>query len=107
MRRREFIAGLSSAAAVPAVTRAQERVRRIGILLPAVAADAEYQARIGAFHQGMALLGWTIGRNLQTDIRWGTAHPAELRRHAAELVALGPDVIVAHGGAPVAALLQA
>jgi putative ABC transport system substrate-binding protein len=111
MRRRDFIGLLGGAAvlpwASPLAARAQERMRRIGVLLPAAATDAEYQARIGAFHQGLALLGWTIGRNVRIDIRWGTAHPAELRRHAAELVALAPDVILAHGGAPVGALMQA
>ena len=110
MRRREFITLLGSATvASPIAARAQqgERMRRIGVLLPAAAADAEYQARLGAFHQGLALLGWTIGRNVRIDIRWATAHAAEIRRHAAELAALAPDVILAHGGAPVGALLQA
>jgi putative ABC transport system substrate-binding protein len=108
MRRREFITGLGSAAAWPLVARAQqpERVRRIGVLLPAAADDAEYQARLGAFHQGLALSGWSIGRNVRIDIRWATANAAEIRKHAAELVALAPDVIVANGGATVAPLMQ-
>jgi putative ABC transport system substrate-binding protein len=82
-------------------------MRRIGILLPATANDAQYQARVGAFLQALALLGWTIGRNVQVDTRWATANVAEVRRHAAELVALAPDVILAHGGGPVAAVQQA
>ncbi len=108
MRRREFISLLGGAGvAWPLAARAQqpERVRRIGVLLPAAADDAEFQARIGAFQQGLALLGWTIGRNVRIDTRWATANVAEIRRHAAELVAL--DVILAHGDTAVGALLQA
>ncbi len=82
-------------------------MRRIGVLLPAAADDAEFQARIGAFLQGLALLGWTIGRNVRIDTRWATANAAEIRRHAAELAALAPDVILAHGAATVGPLLQA
>src|SRR4051812_48635916 len=113
MKRRRFITLLGSAAAAPMLApltaRAQERerVRRIGILLPAAADDSEFQARVGAFHQGLALLGWTIGRNLRIDTRWATTNAAEIRRHAAELAALAPDVILAHGAASVAPLLQA
>jgi putative tryptophan/tyrosine transport system substrate-binding protein len=108
MRRREFIAGIGSAAAWPIVARAQgDRVRRIGILVPAVADDAEYQARVGAFLQGLALLGWTIGRNVRIDTHWATANPVEVRRHAAELAALPADVILASGGSTVGPLLQA
>ncbi|MEA3027808.1 MAG: hypothetical protein QOF91_3093 [Alphaproteobacteria bacterium] len=114
MRRREFITGfggaaLASSALWPLAGRAQqrERVRRIGILLIATADDREYQARVGAFMQALALLGWTIGRNVQIDIRWVTTDAAEIRKHATELAALSPDVILAHGSGPVAALLQA
>jgi putative ABC transport system substrate-binding protein len=109
MRRREFIAGLGSAAAWPLAARAQqrERMRRIGIVLPAAADDAEFQARFGAFLQGLALLGWSIGRNVRIDTRWATANPIEIRRHAAELAESAPDVILANGGATVGALLQA
>ena len=72
MRRREFITVLGGAAAMPLVARAQERerARRIGMLLPATADDTANQARVGAFLQGLALLGWTIGRNVQIDTRW-------------------------------------
>jgi putative tryptophan/tyrosine transport system substrate-binding protein len=109
MRRREFIAGLGSAAAWPVVARAQqaERVRRIGVLLPAVADDSVYQAWIGAFMQELALLGWALGRNVRIDIRWAGANAADFRRHATELAALAPEVILAHGSLTVAALLQA
>ena len=111
MRRREFIALLGGAAAAwPLTARAQqgERVRRIGIILPAAAADdPEWQVRLAAFHQGLALLGWTIGRNVRIETRWATTDAAEIRRHAAELVALAPDVILASGTSTVGPLLQA
>jgi putative ABC transport system substrate-binding protein len=108
VRRREFIAALgATAVALPSAVRAQERVRRIGILLSAAADDAEFQARLAAFHQGLALSGWTIGRNVHIDTRWTTANAAEIRRHAAELVALAPDVIVANGTSVMVPLLQA
>ena len=90
MRRREFITLLGGAAAWPLVARAQQgaRVRRIGVLLNATADDAEYQARVGAFLQALALLGWSIGRNVRIDTRWATANADDIRRHAAELAAL-------------------
>ena len=110
MRRRDFIALAGGAAGDrPLAARAQqrERMRRIGVLLPATADDAEMQARVGAFLQGLAQLGWTIGRNVRIDTRWATANAAEIRRHAAELAALAPDVILAHGATTVGPLLQA
>ena len=108
MRRRDFIAGLSVAAvAWPLAARAQqpERMRRIGILLAATADDAEFQAWVGAFLQALALLGWTIGRNVRIDTRWAGANAGEIRRHAAELAALAPDVILATGASTVGPLL--
>jgi putative ABC transport system substrate-binding protein len=81
-------------------------MRRIGILLPAAADDAEFQARVGAFLQGLALLGWTIGRNVRIDTRWAAANAADIRKHAAELAALVPDVILAGGGATVGPLME-
>src|SRR5260370_21162852 len=69
--------------------------------------NPEFQPWVGAFLQGLALLGWTIGRNVRIDIRWATTNAAEIRRHAAELAALAPDVILAHGGPAVGPLLQA
>ena len=109
MRRREFIAVIGIAAAWPAAARAQQgdRVRRFGVLLPAAADDPEYQARVGAFMQGLALLGWTIGRNVSIDTHWATANAAEIRKHAAELATLPPDIIMASGGSIVGPLLQA
>ena len=107
--RRELLAALGGAAAWPLAARAQqpERVRRIGILLATTADDADFQAWVGAFLQALALLGWTIGRNVRIDTRWATANAGEIRRHAAELVALAPDVILAHGSSTVGALTQA
>ena len=109
MRRRDFITIVCGAAVWPLAARAQqpERVRRIGILLNAAADDAEFQAWVGAFLQALALLGWTIGRNVRIDTRWATANAVEIRRHAAELAALAPDVILAHGASTVGPLLQA
>jgi putative ABC transport system substrate-binding protein len=77
------------------------------VLLPASSDDAEFEPRIGAFLQGLAVLGWNIGRNVRIDTRWATNDPAEIRRHAAELATLSPDVILAHGASTVGPLLQA
>jgi putative tryptophan/tyrosine transport system substrate-binding protein len=111
MRRREFVTLVGGAAALPLAALAQqgERMRHIGLLLPARSADdPEFQARIGAFLQGLALSGWTVGRNVQLEYRWAGTNPDDIRRHATELVALKPDVILAGGGtATVAPLLEA
>jgi putative ABC transport system substrate-binding protein len=109
MRRREFIAGLGGAVAWPLAVRAQQPqpVRRIGVLLPAAADDAAFQAWVGGFLQELALLGWTVGRNVQIDTRWAGANTADIRRHAVELAALAPDVILAAGASSVGPLLQA
>jgi putative ABC transport system substrate-binding protein len=110
MRRREFI-GLLGAAAVgsPLGAHAQqgERVRLIGVLNPAARDNSVFQARLAAFQQELALLGWSIGRNLRLDTRWATTDAAEIRRQAAELAALAPDVILAAGDSTVPPLLQA
>src|SRR3954469_7679419 len=82
-------------------------MRRVGLLLPAPSDDAVFQTRVGAFLQGLALSGWTIGRNVQIDTRWATSNTAEIRRHAAELAALAPHVILAGGTTPTVELLQA
>jgi len=110
VRRRAFISLLGGAAAVwPLGARAQqrERVRRIGVLLPAAADDTVFQTRMAAFLQALALLGWIVGRNLSIDIRWATANAEEIRRHAAGLIALAPDVILATGDSTIPPLLQA
>jgi putative tryptophan/tyrosine transport system substrate-binding protein len=110
VKRRAFILAFAGAApAWPLAAHAQqgERVRRIAVLLPATSDDVEFQARVGAFLQRLGELGWTIGRNLRIDTRWATANAADVRRHAAELAALAPDVILAHGASTVGAMLQA
>jgi putative ABC transport system substrate-binding protein len=97
-----------AAAAWPLAARAQqpERMRRIAVLLPAVADNAVFQTRVAAFLQALALLGWTVGRNVRIDIRWAGVNAADIRGHAAELAALAPDVILAHGALVVGALQQ-
>jgi putative ABC transport system substrate-binding protein len=109
VRRREFITFIGGAAAAwPLAARAQqpERVRRIGVLMYLPADDAEGQARLAAFTQALTQLGWSDGHNLRIDTRYATAD--DIRRHAAELAALAPDVLVAGTGtATVAPLLQA
>jgi putative ABC transport system substrate-binding protein len=110
MQRREFITLLGGAAAAwPLAARAQqaERVRRIGVLMPLAATDAEGQARLAAFVQGLQQLGWTVGRNVQIDTRWTAGDAESIRRDAAELLALAPDVILAAGGQVMTPLLQA
>jgi ABC-type uncharacterized transport system substrate-binding protein len=93
---------------LPARGQQGERVRRIGVLLATAADDAEAQTRVGAFLQALALLGWTDGRNVRIDTRWATTNPDEVRRHATELVAHAPDVLVGGSGTTTAAaLLQA
>jgi putative ABC transport system substrate-binding protein len=107
MRRRTFITLLGGATAWPVFARAQQpdRMRQIGVLMPLAADDPEAQARITAFQRELQQLGWTIGRNVRIDIRF--VHGADIRKHAAELVVLAPDVILANGAAAVEPLLQA
>ena len=104
MRRREFIVGLG-AAAMPFAARAQERLRRVGVMMSVSADDTVGQVHNAAFLQGLQQLGWTVGRNVRIDYRWaGTGDAA--RKHAAELVALAPEVILAAGSQATAPLLQ-
>ena len=110
MRRREFITLLGGAAAAwPIAARAQqgERMRRVGVLTNLAADDPEGQVRNTAFAQALAQLGWTVGQNLRIENRWAAADAERIRRYAAELVALTPDVVLATGAAGVAPLLQA
>ena len=107
--RREFIALLGGAAAWPLAARAQQpsRMRRIGVLTPFPADDAEGHARLTAFTQALQQSGWTVGQNVRIDYRWGPGNPATMRKHATELVALEPDVILALTTAAVGPLLEA
>jgi putative ABC transport system substrate-binding protein len=109
MRRRQFLALAAAAAFSPRASRAQqrERARRIGALMAMTADDPEAQARLAAFAQGLGQSGWTIGQNVRVDYRFAGANADDLRRHATELVALAPDVIIAHSSGAVAPLLQA
>jgi putative ABC transport system substrate-binding protein len=110
MRRRDFITLLGGAAATwPLAARAQqaERVRRIGVLMNRVADDPEGQARLTEFVQGLQQLGWADGRNVRMDVRWTAGVADNVRKYAAELVALMPDVILADGAIGIAALQQA
>ena len=109
MKRRDLITLLGRAAvAWPLAARAQqpERPRRIGVLMTLAADDPEAQARNAAFLQALSELGWTVGRNVQIDYRWGVADADRYRSRAAELVALAPDVILTNGAAGMAALQQ-
>jgi putative tryptophan/tyrosine transport system substrate-binding protein len=81
-------------------------MRRIGVILAATADDAEFQVWLGAFLQGLQQSGWSIGQNVRIDTRWATSNAAGIRKHAAELAALAPDVILAHGASTVGPLLQ-
>jgi putative tryptophan/tyrosine transport system substrate-binding protein len=110
MRRREFITLLGGAAAArPLAARAQqgERMRRIGVLMSAVEGDQRGLEFITAFAQGLAELGWTVGRNVRIEYRWGAGDLDRFRRYAAELVALAPDVVLASAGSIVGAFQQA
>src|SRR5215472_5731011 len=108
-RRRDFITVLGGAAAWPLAARAQqgERIRRIGALLNLTADDPEASARVTTFAQGLQQLGWTVGRNVRIDYRWGAFDADRSRRYAAELVALAPDVVLAVAAPAVVALQQA
>jgi len=110
VRRREFIKAVAGfATAWPVAVHAQqpEHMRRIGVILASSADDAEFQAWFGAFLQGLQQAGWSIGQNVRVDTRWATSNAAAIRKHAAELAALAPDVILAHGASTVGPLLQA
>jgi putative ABC transport system substrate-binding protein len=109
MRRREFIGLVGGAAAWPFTARAQqgERMRRVGLVLARAQDDPEAQAQLATFVQTLQSSGWTTGRNVQLDIRWGAADPANSRRYAAEIVALAPDVILAATSAATVAVKEA
>jgi putative ABC transport system substrate-binding protein len=111
VKRRDFITLFGGAAAAwPLAARAQqgERMRRIGVLAGgAVASDADTQERNAAFAQALQQLGWTDGRNVRIDYRYGLGNAANVRKYATELVALVPDVVLVSGASALAPLLQA
>src|SRR3954449_12681258 len=112
MKRRDFITLFGGAAAAsaglwPLAVRAEQRVRRIGVFLPTTAGDAESMSMIAALLQGLQESGWTEGRNIRTEFRWGAGDAERYRKIAADLVALAPDIILANGGLAVAALQRA
>jgi putative tryptophan/tyrosine transport system substrate-binding protein len=109
MRRRDFITLLGGGAASwPLAAWAQDNcMRRMGVLMNLASDDAEGQVRLAAFHQGLQQLGWIVGRNVQIDYRWGAGDADRIRKFAAELVALAPDVILSTGSPSAAALQQA
>jgi putative tryptophan/tyrosine transport system substrate-binding protein len=108
MKRREFITLLGGVAVWPLAARAQqrERSRRIGVLSNPGPDDAEMQSRVAAFEHGLQQLGWTVGRDLQIDYRWSYGDAARLRAHAAELVALAPEVLLATSGVSILPLVN-
>jgi putative ABC transport system substrate-binding protein len=108
MRRRQFIAGLGSAAAWPVVAQSQQgdRVRRIGVLMPYDENDPEPKRRVSAFTQALADLGWTDGRNVRMDLRWAGGDTNRIRALARELVGLQPDIIMTNGTLTTATLQQ-
>src|SRR4051794_40773948 len=109
MRRRDFIAGLAGAPALPVAAWGQQpaRVRRVGVLTNLASDDLEAQVRNTAFAHALAQLGWAVGQNLEIEHRWAAGDAERIRRYAAELIALAPDVMLATGAAGVAPLLQA
>jgi ABC-type uncharacterized transport system substrate-binding protein len=108
MRRREFITFLGGFAAWPLAARAQQpgRVRRVGILMPYPKGDSEYEARLRAFKQELAKLGWTDGANVRFDEHWTTDNMDMVRSHAASVVASNPDIIVTTGGRVVPVFMR-
>jgi putative tryptophan/tyrosine transport system substrate-binding protein len=108
MQRRDFITLIGGAAAWPVVARAQQAggMRRIGLLSGSTADEPEYQANIAVFLQVLQQLGWTVGQNVRIDYRYGWGDASNLRKCAAELAALAPDVILTTGGGSVAQMLK-
>jgi putative tryptophan/tyrosine transport system substrate-binding protein len=109
MRRRQFLGVLSGAASWPLVVEAQQRgrMRRIGVLMSQATDDPIAHARNAAFLQGLQNLGWTVGRNVELEYRWGPANVVQSRKNVADLLALSPDIVVATGGITVGPLLEA
>src|SRR4029079_5096229 len=99
MQRRQFLGAMGGALSawpvmMPHAVRAQDRMRRVGILMNAVPEDSECQSYFAGFQQGLQEFGWSVGGNLRIDLRWGGTDSDRWRRYASELVGLSPDVIV-------------
>ena len=110
MKRRDFIGLLAGAVAMSSrVARAQQAdgMRRVGIIVPANSTDVKFQIQVQAFELELKKFGWVIGQNVQIETHWATANVDEIRKNAAELVALKPDVILAHGSGVLGPLQQA
>jgi putative ABC transport system substrate-binding protein len=107
MKRREFITLVGGAAAWPLVARSQQLpMRRIGILLSGTENDPEMRARVNALRQGLRALGWSEGGDYRFEYRWPESDPERVKNHAAQLIELAPDVIVAGSQLGVMTLLQ-
>src|SRR6516225_26665 len=99
MRRRDFIKAVAGSASVWPLA-----ARRIGVLIPLSTSDREAWARVTAFRERLQQLGWIEGSNVKIDLRWGEGDINSLRKHAAELIALAPDIMLAHGTAATSAI---
>ena len=108
MQRREFITIVGGAAlADRGACQQSDRVRRVGVLMAHTESDPEFQEYLAAFREGLRRLGWTEGRNIQIDTRWGALDDAEVRqRSAKELVALRPDILLTQNTPPTASMLE-
>jgi putative ABC transport system substrate-binding protein len=108
MKRREFITLLGCAVAWPVAVAAQQatRVRTIGVLLPLIESDSFAREQVGAFVAALQQAGWIEGQNVHFEIRWAGPIPSDIHRHAAELVVLRPDLVLAYGSSTVGPLLQ-
>jgi putative tryptophan/tyrosine transport system substrate-binding protein len=109
MRRRDFLGVVAGSAVWPIAARAQQddRMRRIGVLFGLATNDPEAKAYVAALQQGLQEAGWSVGRNMRIDYRWSGGNAEDARKYAMELVTLGPDVLVATGGASIGPLFQA
>jgi putative tryptophan/tyrosine transport system substrate-binding protein len=109
MRRREFIAGLGGAAALPLAARAQQPggVRRVGVLMNSVATDTEFQSYVAVFIRGLRQFGWVEGQNLRVDVRWNAGNAGLSQTYAAQLIGLMPDVILVASTTNLTAIRQA
>ena len=109
MKRRQFLGFIGTAVLWSTAVQAQPKpkpMRRIGLIVPAAPDDAEYQIWVREFLQALAQLNWVSGRNIEVDTHWATADAAAIRRHAAELVRVAPDIIMAAGTSTVGPVLE-